>query len=846
MTVLTVNVVYSQDLSGKITDLNNKPLSYSDIIVKDSLSKMIAYSITNAVGEYSMNFEKGARIVWVQANFMGFDKLVKKIDLTKIKKLDFALKERTEEIKTIYISAKAPVQIEKNNTVVFNLSRLTNGTEEVVEDILKKLPGVEVDGSGRLKYKGKEVTKMLLDGDDLFQANYTLGSKNMRASHIAGVEAIKNYSDNPLLRGIENSDEVAINLKFKSGLSLSNTASIAYGSSEKYSVDYKNIAVTKKLKTFSYLKFDNLGLQQSMSGYNPAMSLSYDSNSEFGNPGYLETGTKSSLFQSRQSNFNDALSSSINIFPKFSETFKVRLNLDFIKDYSENSIGSKTIIQAENPIVIEEKKTSKFKPQYLKGDLNITKYLSENLSFENISKFSFFKNTNEYSGVTNGINQFYKSNSNADFLYNESNLTKRLNENNGLKFNAVFSKSETPEDLYVNPAVNLVTNTNTAINEETIDNEKYQIQFKADYYHKTKNRNKFNFGVKYNYLNRDLHSQLSDGNLNIINDIQFEKSVYELSSSYTWKRKKLEITPQVIYNYIDYRHSDKNGKQSLYNGAIRFQFKPSKRHNFNLNIDSKQLGIDDNKVFTNYILSSNRSLKRYQLDYGTIKSQSIGFRYNYLNTIKFNQLTFSLQAGNSNKAYINRYDINRDVSYTNIYLGDNESKSLNVFLLYSMAVNWIYGNVNIVGKYNYLEYVSELNNVLSNNYVHSQTANLRWESFVIGSFVLTNGISYTKTDYGSFGNESMSNQFEVLFYRKNFRIATGLNYLIPSLDRDYDELSLNTKVQYKIGKFLLSCEGINLLNEEGVNNINQTDFMSMQNFSLKQSRYFLLGLSFKF
>jgi hypothetical protein len=836
----------SQTLSGKITDLKNNSLSYSDITVKDSIDNMIAYTIADAAGEYRLDIETEVKVVWVQANFMGFEKLTKKIELGGIHKLDFALEERIEEIQTIHVSAKAPVQIERNDTVVFNLDRLTNGTEDVVEDILKKLPGVEVDGSGRLKYKGKEVKKLLLDGDDLFQDNYTLGGKNVKAEHIAGVEAIQSYSDNPLLRGIENSDEVAINLKFKGGLSLSNTLSVAYGSSDKYSVDYKNIAVTKKLKTFSYLKFDNLGLKQSQYTYNPATALARDPHSEFENPGYLETGLKSSLFKSRQSNFNDALSASLNVLPKISETLKVRLNLDFIHDYAVNSHRSTTIIQSVNPIVIEEKKKSKFTPRYLKGDFNLTKYLSKSLSIENITKFSLFRNINKYSGLNNGVSQYSKSNSKSDFLFNETNVTKRLNSKNGLKLNAVFSCSETPEEIYVNPGIDLTENTNTAVNNESIENEKYQVQVQANYYHRTDCKNKFNFGAKYNYLNRNLYSFLTDGNVHSINDIQFEKSTCEFSTSYRWRYGNIEITPQIIYDYVDYNHTVKNGTQSLYNGEIRVKYKISTKHNIKVKLASNQEGIDDNTIFTNYILSSNRSLSKYQLDYGTIKNQSVSFYYNYLNSISFNQMILSVSGTRSNKSYLRRYDISQDVSYTNIYLGSNESESWNVFLLYGLPINWLHGKMYLTGKISYMQYVSELNSVLSNNYIHTYTANLRWESYVVGNFTFVNGVSYSKSDYGFYGNESMSNHLELFYHRKSFRAVAQFNYLVPSLNQGNEELSLNAKMQYKLGKFLITCEGVNLLNEKSVNLINQTDFMSTQNYAPRQSRYAILGLSFKF
>jgi len=122
----------------------------------------------------------------------------------------------------------------------------------------------------------------------------------------------------------------------------------------------------------------------------------------------------------------------------------------------------------------------------------------------------------------------------------------------------------------------------------------------------------------------------------------------------------------------------------------------------------------------------------------------------------------------------------------------------------------------------YMEYSSELNGAMKNNYIHTQNAGFTWELLAVWYYlVLTNRLSYSHSD--SYGNESLSDVFELIFHKKNFRFASRLNYFRPLLDNSVDEMTLNAKVQYKMGKFLLLCEGVNLLNEKGANTINQND-----------------------
>ena len=61
----------------------------------------------------------------------------------------------------------------QNDTIFYNIQKFKDGSERNVEDVLAKLPGVTVDkGTGKIKYQGKEIKKILLDGDDLTDNNY--------------------------------------------------------------------------------------------------------------------------------------------------------------------------------------------------------------------------------------------------------------------------------------------------------------------------------------------------------------------------------------------------------------------------------------------------------------------------------------------------------------------------------------------------------------------------------------------------------------------------------------------------------------------------------------------------
>src|SRR5690606_6537666 len=85
------------------------------------------------------------------------------------------------------------------DTVRFKVEYFKTGNEKTVEDLLKKIPGVNVDSEGTIKIGNREIEKLMVDGDDLLEKGYRVLSKNMPAYPIAEVEVLKHFANNHLL-----------------------------------------------------------------------------------------------------------------------------------------------------------------------------------------------------------------------------------------------------------------------------------------------------------------------------------------------------------------------------------------------------------------------------------------------------------------------------------------------------------------------------------------------------------------------------------------------------------------------------------------------------------------------
>ncbi len=207
-------------------------------------------------------------------------------------------------------SKRSPVQI-KNDTTIYKADAFKDGTERKLIDLLKKLPGIEVnDKSGEVRFKGKPVETILLEGNDLFGNNYAIGTKNINADIVTEVQAIENYFDNYVLKGLTSDDKVALNIKVNnSALKLSTAveAGLGYRSDKKDVLDAgcTILGLSHIHKFFASASYNNTGENKSPEDYfgnNPGVVQA--ANEKYLAKKYIEETDFSSFANDSRLNFN--------------------------------------------------------------------------------------------------------------------------------------------------------------------------------------------------------------------------------------------------------------------------------------------------------------------------------------------------------------------------------------------------------------------------------------------------------------------------------------------------------------------------------------------------------------
>ena len=187
-------------------------MPYANVIAKPKdVSKNLQFAITDNEGFYKLVLQKGDTIT-ISISYLGYKPVNYNFIALKSAKKDFVLQQSSESLDEIVI--EMPVTV-RGDTTTYKTDKFIDGSERKLRNVLKKLPGVEVSKNGIVTVQGKKVTKMLVDGKKFFGGNSKLAVNNIPADAVGDVEVIDNYNEVAFLKGLTDSDEMAMNIKLK-------------------------------------------------------------------------------------------------------------------------------------------------------------------------------------------------------------------------------------------------------------------------------------------------------------------------------------------------------------------------------------------------------------------------------------------------------------------------------------------------------------------------------------------------------------------------------------------------------------------------------------------------------
>lgn len=206
----------SFSLKGKISDENKKPIEAVTIYLSTAKdSTLINYTITDVKGEFDLQTNKVEVPTFIVASMLGFTDYSKEISSVNdhIQLGEIILLEDSNTLDELVIKSDvAPIRV-KQDTIEFNAASFKVRPDSNVKTLLEQLPGVTVDADGKIKYNGKEVPNILVNGKPFFGADGKIAIENLPADIINKVQVSDLKTKEQKLSGEKSDGEtVSINL----------------------------------------------------------------------------------------------------------------------------------------------------------------------------------------------------------------------------------------------------------------------------------------------------------------------------------------------------------------------------------------------------------------------------------------------------------------------------------------------------------------------------------------------------------------------------------------------------------------------------------------------------------
>jgi CarboxypepD_reg-like domain len=874
------NLLHAQStITGMVLDKVARPVAFANVILKlQNNPSITGYTHTDKDGNYILRTTRTGNFE-ISFSAMSYKTTVFPliIDANKNYTQDCKLQEEFMVLNEVFVTSTLPIVIKKD-TIIIDAKVFAKGNETLVEDLLRKIPGLNISEDGTVKVGNQEVEKIMVEGDDFFEHGYKILTKNLNAGVVDKVEIYKKYSSNRLLKEIENSDKVALNLTLKKNLKTQwfGNISLGYGvvSENRYETRTNLMSFRKKAKYYAIGNLNNTG-KDAIGEVNQLIRPYQEG--QVGNLGddqsatsLLELQSDKPNLKSERINFNNAELVAINAIFKVSPKVKIK-TLGFF-NWDENDFYSN--------------QSQKFKIENLtfanSEDYNLRK--NKGIGFGKIDLTYDVSKTKmlEYTGKYNNANQ----NTNTNLVFNKESTTENLKENNELidqkitftnKFNSNkalvltsrYINEKTPQNYKNNVSFfsDLLPGSSNATEVSQISENKMQFAgLEAGLLSKSKNENTLELksGLKYrqDFLNSKLFFE-EDNNaiiapLDYLNTVKYVAGDAYLNSKYFYFLGKCAFQGSLelhqLFNKLQKNEITTNEHPFFVNPELLFVWQINDKSKISTSYSYNKTNARILDVFNNYILTGYNTFEKGTGNFKQLQASTFYLKYELGNW------------GDKFFAYATAFfSKNHDFYTTNTLLKPQYSQSEKIIikgrelLSLSSNVDWflkpISSNLKLELNYSKSNYKNIVNNTnLRQVYSESYTFNSELRSSFKGILNYHFGSKWTvseiKTAITNRNTDTMS--FLDLSFVFNKKLNAGIQterYFFGNLDKNNNEyyfLDLNANYKVVDNKLSFTLSGQNLLDTKTFRQTFVSDIVVSTTEYRLLPRYVLLKIDYRF
>ena len=862
---LIVQTIHSQTIiKGNVKDLQNNSLSNINVFLKlDNENDALVFTKTdqkgyyelvhNVVGTYQLTFTS-----------ISFEKVVFPLKIeadTHNIKIDVVLKPTFLELSEVIVIKAKPIIIKKD-TIVYNVASFNRGNEQVVEDVLKNLPGITVESNGTIKIGNKEVEKIMIEGDDFFEEKYKLLSKNMPSFTIDQVEVIQKYSENKLLKNIESSNKVALNLKLVENFkkqwfgTMYGANNLIFNSNNRHQLNLNIINIGKKNKYYFLADLNNIGQD-----YTSTEKPSKEETNAIFRDNLIITQKQTPNLKLNKYNFNNQKLFSLNAINTLTKKLKFKTNAFLISDnvfYSKSSTQNTNV----NSINFQNIENSNSFKDVLSGNVKIdlTIDISKQNQLESSTSFNF-KNLGNFT-TTNFNDETVKEmmGQRSFFVNQELSITHKINDKSAFLLSTVLLKNDANEHFFTSPFLyNLVFDQDAIATNQTINRNSLYNAVEGKYILKQNNENMLELAVGNFFESSEYQTQfdlLNDQSViypaDFQNNLRYNTNDLFLKSKYIFNYKKVAFSSSLSVHNLSARLNDLNQNFLLVNSDFGASFKFSSKNIVVSSISYNTKNTNAIDVLPNYYNERFRNFTKGMNSIDRLATTSLTINHLYGNWAdKFSANSLFIYTKDFDFISFNSYLTQNAVLNDKVLLKGRESftflSSVNQYLK-PISSNLKLSISSVVS--NNRNKINEVERAFSST---SLNYGLEIRSAFKGKAQINLGSkwSYNLIDTGVKSSFNDNISFLDFVYSFNSKVNVKIQserYFFGNLDKNNNQyyfLDFECRYTLQKNKIAISIIGNNLLNTNNFRDFYQTDSSTINSQYQLQPRFAMLKFEFR-
>ena len=647
--------VGQERIQGKVIDQAHTPIEGAIIsLVKAETEEVIQYTQSNASGFFEMVLPKALPNLNLRIQHLDYA-LYHRTLVFPVPYLTLTLTAQETVLEEIFIKPSPITQ--RNDTLSYKVESFTSKTDRVLEDVLKRLPGIEVSTSGQIKYQGENINRFYVEGLDLMQGRYSAITKAISPDDISKVEVYEDHQPIKMLDGKVATGKPALNIRLKNRVSRAGTAKIGGGFTPfLWDVALSPMFFSRHFQTLASYDTNNMG-NTVMTKMNNFYSFEeYDTFLySYTNTPFLQiaTNTDPSIKQNRYW-FNTSHLGNLNVLQKLKNNWELTGTLYYINENNDadDRVQATTIhhlnptLASAEPITYQRTTASRAAKEIFYAEFTLTQNKKQNYT-KNKTTIRVSKDKTRGDLMVNTPENLIQQNVNAPIFQLQNTLSTLipLTEKHWINFRSLLDFSNSKEAYFASPtALFSLDNPDLASYpslSQHYDNQSFYTKNAVAYVwrqHAWTFSQAYNFTFQQTHFNTDLYGR-ETGSWNPIpgdyhNQLRYQTSSNVLHSKINFKIKRWSFNLNLPLDWttaslIDKENNKRDTNSKLFlSPTLYAQYVASLYWTFKGNIAYTSVFTPLNQLYsstilnelnfsayTNRILSNHRFTSKFETNF---------------------------------------------------------------------------------------------------------------------------------------------------------------------------------------------------------------------------------------